>query len=502
MKKIVINIVLAAAALVLAASCNLDQKPQTAISSADAMESAADVEHFRYGLYSASKYVFSGAYTYCPDLQTDLYHALVGFGNFNGAFYHYDVTATESTCASVWYNLYGYIANANFLIEGAQKLLETNELSKEDTQKVKLYYGEACFFRAFFHYNLVQYFCKAYDAATAETTFGVPVVTKYAPTALAETYPHRGTIGATYAQILADLEEAAATITTEGKADNIWISKDAVTALQARVALSMGNYLTAYEKAKAVIETGTYPLESDAAKYAAGWEEDTLGESVWQPQIVDNTDSGSSYMYFIYNTTGDDNPQYVPEDKWLDQFASDDIRRAAYFDERTITTPCAGTITLLVKYPGNPTICSTGSNKYINRPKVFRISEMYLIAAEAGAIVGKEDANELLNTLRRARIPSYSSRTYSGEALLNQIKAERTKELFGEGFRLFDLKRWDEGFKRSAGQVTSMVRQEERYANYEVQAGDYRLVWPIPQAEIDANPQMKGEQNEGYLDQK
>lgn len=501
MKKYIKYITVAAAVLMMV-SCNLDKKPDTAISTADAMESAADVEHFRIGLYSASKYVFSGAYTYCPDLQTDLYHALVGFGNFEGSFYHYDVTATEGTCESIWYGLYGYIANANFLIEGAEKLLESSALDAADAALVKLYAGEAHFFRAFFYFNLTQYFCKAYDPATAALTFGVPVVTKYAPTAVAASYPHRGTLAETYAQILTDLAAAEADITVEGKADNIWITKDAVTGLKARVALAMQDWETAYNCAKQLVESGTYVLQSDAKKFADGWINDDLGESVWQPQIVDNTDSGSAYMYFIYNTSGDDNPQYVPEDWVLDLYASDDIRYNAYFEERTITTPCAGTITLLVKYPGNPAICSTGSNKYINRAKVFRISEMYLIAAEAGARAGKADALDFLNTLRTKRIPSYSARTYTGEALIKQIKTERTKELFGEGFRLFDIKRWNEGFKRSAGQVPSMVRQEERYANYEVAAGDYRLVWPIPQSEIDANPQIREEQNEGYLNQK
>lgn len=501
MKKIFKYIVIAASVLMLA-SCDLDKRPVTAISTDESMESADDVEHFRIGLYSAAKYVFSGAYTYCPDLQTDLYHALEGFGNFEGAFYHYDVTSTEGTCGSVWYNLYGYIANANFLIEGAEKLIASGKLSASETERVKLYAGEAHFFRAFFYFNLVQYFCKAYDPATATTTFGVPVVTKYAPTAVSSTYPHRGTIAQTYTQILADIATAETEVTTEGEADNIWISEDAVTGLKARVALAMQDWETAYTCAKKLVDDGKYVLQSDKTKYANGWINDDLGESIWQPQIVNNTDTGSSYMYFIYNMSGDDNPQYVPEDWVLALYATDDIRYGAYFDERAITTPCVGTITLMVKYPGNPVICSSGSNKYINRAKVFRISEMYLIAAEAGARAGKADALDFLNTLRSKRIASYSARTYAGEALIKQIKTERTKELFGEGFRLFDLKRWGEGFTRSAGQVPSMVRQEERYANYTVAAGDPRLVWPIPQAEIDANPQMKGEQNEGYVNLK
>ena len=37
--------------------------------------------------------------------------------------------------------------------------------------------------------------------------------------------------------------------------------------------------------------------------------------------------------------------------------------------------------------------------------------------------------------LRKSRIPGYEESSYSGAELIKQIKDERTKELFGEGFR-------------------------------------------------------------------
>lgn len=100
-------------------------------------------------------------------------------------------------------------------------------------------------------------------------------------------------------------------------------------------------------------------------------------------------------------------------------------------------------------------------SNYINKIKPFRIAEQYLIAAEAYARRGgagdEAAACEYLNALRSKRIPGYKEKLYSGNALLNEIKEERARELFGEGFRFTDLKRWGEGMARSAAQDNQII---------------------------------------------
>ena len=75
-----------------------------------------------------------------------------------------------------------------------------------------------------------------------------------------------------------------------------------------------------------------------------------------------------------------------------------------------------------------------------------------MIAAEAYARRGQagDDAKACahLNDLRASRIPEYADKTYAGETLLEEVKKERVRELFGEGFRYTDLKRWGKGFTR------------------------------------------------------
>jgi hypothetical protein len=62
-----------------------------------------------------------------------------------------------------------------------------------------------------------------------------------------------------------------------------------------------------------------------------------------------------------------------------------------------------------------------------------------------------------------------------------ELAQERMKELFMEGFRLNDLKRWHEGFERK--EQTSTISPGN---TLKLEKDDPRFVWPIPQHELDA----------------
>lgn len=143
----------------------------------------------------------------------------------------------------------------------------------------------------------------------------------------------------------------------------------------------------------------------------------------------------------------------------------------------------------------------------MNRPKPFRLSELYLIAAEACATDGpaknETKANDYINTLRSKRIANYTSVSMSGNTLVQAIREERAKELIGEGFRLSDLRRWNTGFTRDAGfdaiglsYITPFVKGNTTGVIYN--STDRRFVWPIPQFEFTVNPNIDGQQNPGY----
>jgi hypothetical protein len=65
------------------------------------------------------------------------------------------------------------------------------------------------------------------------------------------------------------------------------------------------------------------------------------------------------------------------------------------------------------------------------------------------------------------------------------IEEERVKELYMEGFRLMDLKRWHKGFER-----TPQTQSLENGSSLCIEADDPLFVWPIPQHELESPGSM------------
>ena len=104
---------------------------------------------------------------------------------------------------------------------------------------------------------------------------------------------------------------------------------------------------------------------------------------------------------------------------------------------------------------------------------MFRLSEQYLIRAEARANQKNySGASKDLSDLRRARFQGGNgSISVSAQNWLEIIEEERVRELYMEGFRLQDLKRWHKGFERKP--------QEQSLTNgssLKIEADDVRFV--------------------------
>ena len=130
---------------------------------------------------------------------------------------------------------------------------------------------------------------------------------------------------------------------------------------------------------------------------------------------------------------------------------------------------------------------------------MFRIAEMYLIAAEAYAQAGDlTKAAKYLNALEAARIDGYTDQSFATkDALMMELRNERQREMVGEGQRIFDLKRWHMGMQRGVPQQEDLCMLPGTATTALTKsANDPKWVWPIPKHETDANPKVK--QNPGY----
>jgi len=131
------------------------------------------------------------------------------------------------------------------------------------------------------------------------------------------------------------------------------------------------------------------------------------------------------------------------------------------------------------RLPGVPSTSTAGDVPHM------RAGEMYLIEAEARARNNQDAlAQQALFTIMKNRDPNYVMSTNTGQALIDEIMINRRIELWGEGFRFFDLKRLNLPLNRNgANHQTALA------LIFDVAAGSNMWEWLIPRYELDANPQ-------------
>jgi hypothetical protein len=141
----------------------------------------------------------------------------------------------------------------------------------------------------------------------------------------------------------------------------------------------------------------------------------------------------------------------------------------------------------------------TGQQNGVIDPKLVRAAEVALNKAEAHYFLNQEpQALAALDALRSNRYSDYTPGSESGASLIAEIQLERRLELFAEGHRFFDLKRWNLGVSRSAtdGEFFDGTGTPVPSAFLNLAVGSHLFQMPIPQSEINVFPEFQ--QNPGY----
>jgi hypothetical protein len=135
------------------------------------------------------------------------------------------------------------------------------------------------------------------------------------------------------------------------------------------------------------------------------------------------------------------------------------------------------------KWPADPGHVNQNSG---NDYAWFRLGEIYLIKAEAEHATGQDGPALIdLNLLRARTDPVAPALAAVSDSV---ILSERLFELFGEGKRRQDLIRF--------GKYTARTDAASGLVNGKVASGAAYVLFPIPQTQIDANPNLI--QNPGY----
>ena len=136
--------------------------------------------------------------------------------------------------------------------------------------------------------------------------------------------------------------------------------------------------------------------------------------------------------------------------------------------------------------------CSRNNFSAVNI-KIIRLSEVYLIAAEAALHTGdKAAAVEYLNAIR-SRSPQLAPATVASISD-DMILDERSKELFGEGHRFFDMIRMNRSIEFNDDFQGVPISQRPKI----IDRSFGKIVLPISNDEIVINPAIKEQQNEAY----
>ncbi len=505
MKKTIYRLLGSAAALFMVLSCNMDLIPTSDIvydENEPAIQKASDLTSFEQGIHAYFRSIHQSTYYYVSDIMTDGFNATIDFGNNFGPIHRTDAdfTAGDQDVEDVWGGYYVAISKFNQAIAAANSITDAG--LKESAQTFK---GYAFFYRAYAYLYLARTFGKAYNPTTAATELSVPLVLVYDQNAR----PARDTQENVYKQIKSDLDSAAVFLANvEGAVRAQKPTIDAVTALYARYYLDIKDYESAAECAQAVIATGKYTLANSAAAFTQEFTEDAGTEPIMQMFASLNEAPNGLNNYTRLTTANEQNvysPYFLPSGKLVDSYDDGDLRLSGWFKpsgEDSYPIYSSGSahsnvnVLVFTKFEGNTSYTSNPLPQGQQAIKPFRISEMYLIAAEALFNAGSQnDALAVLNVLQTERGATLST-TISPDV----IQKEWFRETVGEGQRAWCLKRWGVGFSARYGQPAAisdnLIYTGAYYTDRSLSAGDYHLTLPIPTYEIKINSNLK--QNDGY----
>lgn len=426
-----------------------------------------------YGSYTGAKAHIAGILrrTRAQFTSTDsgnlgaLYFARENKGNIsinNGSWFSFDYENDNREpnyrrTVFSWNFPYYLINQVNAFIDGVE-----NSTALSDTEKNELL-GQAYTMRAYFYFELSLEFQHTY---TFDPSLPAPPI--YTEPGALEGNP-MSTMEEMYKLITDDLEHAIS-IGTMARDNKSYFNKAVSYAVAARVYQVMGNWQKAGQYAK-LAYGGNPAAVLSPASYATGMDDMDDGNE-WllaDPQSADQ----STYYYlaphgFYTRTESAYNNTFINK-SFVALFSPTDVRNQF---AQTGVTDYRQWYTKKFRFAFDADLA------------LIRTPEMILIEAEALYHTAPSQAHDLLYTLQKNRDPQKVKSTNTGAALLEEILTERKKELYGEiGVEWYDAKRLRRGLPRDSWHRVNL-------ANNPMLPDDKRFFLKIPQAEIDANPNI------------
>ena len=482
----------------------LDVAPSDGTDADAALTSSSDLAAARTGMYKALKgnsslvdYYGMQFFVY-GDVHAGDDYQYNNIGGSNRASFYYDMnyqTASEFTSSTssstvTWKSPYIVIDRANRIIAAA----EGGALSDAAEAKATIdqYAAEAKVLRALAHFDLVRIYGKPYTEDQG-ASLGVPLVTEVLES---NAKPARSTVAEVYTQVVKDLTEAISSNALATETEPGYVSVWGAKAILSRVYLNMGDYANALSVAEDIIKNSGAALWT-RDQYFKAWDASTPNESefLFRLNVAGSTDSND--LNGIGNLQQRDGyKEMVATKKFVDMLTSDpkDVRNDMFLPAtapKEVATYGTNKV-FLNKLRGQG-----GNLRNVTIVPIIRLSEVYLTAAEcAFRNNDKTKAVEYLNDLVKNRTTTVASLATVDNITLDRILIERRKELIGEGQRYFDALRNNETITRYTSEADKGWHKTLSKEAQSFNRDYFKAIAAIPQAEINANPNIK--QNTGY----
>ena len=487
MKERILYLALAFLAISLGQSCTkfLDIEPQSqgiAVSntSADSVlyHNANEAEAALAGAYADFKNeYFQLDYYVNADAQSDDAYA----GGDNPANFQiddYQLDATNSNVSRDWRYLYATIGKCNSVINNVAAVTDPALTQGRKEEMI----GEASFIRAFMYFQLVQLWGDVPLQLKEVKSISADQLDVIYP----QIFPARAEKAEVYAQIILDLNTALAGAPNAATHKG-FVTKGAVNAVLAKVYAVQKDWTKTIQYCDAVIGGGYALLPS-------------------YDQLWDNMHENSSESIFEINFNGgptdgnwgtkifrglDWKKFNLPSNDLVLAFdqEGDAIRKAATITYGNVTGKWSDVHWPQTMYPFNGKVHNFQEGSDENNI-LIRLADILLLKAEALNEGGNTPgAADLVNQIRSRVNLAATTATSQGDMRL-AIEKERRLELAFEGNRWFDLKRTD----RAIPVMNAAVGVGGAPLGYSLTA--QRLVFPIPQSELDKNTKLT--QNDGY----
>ena len=486
-----INILFALFCILVLSSCDafLDKKPTNSGESSSMIKTEADAQLALNGIMEkmiSSSYLGRNMFLYADAKGGDLTIESQGRGSDN--LYTYGHSPESGTYSGFWTQGYNIIMQLNNLITNIEAL---NEAGTEEDFDDAL--GQAYTYRGMIYFDLVRLYGQPYNED--KSAYGVPDVTVMLDAMAQE---GRASVEQNYNTILSDLKKGEGLL---GKSkNNGFINYYGNKALQARVYLSMDNFSEALAAAETVM-AGPYKLYAPS-EWVASWQTEYGTESIFELHINDDNNLSGSSLGAYYAAQADYGSclgYFMASDYFMDRLGEDpdDVRWGVMRDDKTQDTRESTEDRLGACYKYLGSVDKKGDNSDQNAGacniKVIRLSEMYLVAAECAFRLSKtSDACNYLNAIRK-RSPNLAPADASTISL-DMILNEKSKELYGEGHRFWDMIRCNKSieYNDEFPSITPVDRAKVIDRTF------YQTILPIFKSEMNTNKTLEKQQNPGY----